>query len=96
MQQSSARDSYAVVGTTIRIGFGARGFDASRALTVVKVAKPTQDMRFDVPVIGVKTIETMAARRRDLSGRGRGTMSVAGWRGDDARSGQCGDRVCAD
>jgi UDP-2,3-diacylglucosamine hydrolase len=32
----------------------------SRALTVVKVAKPTQDMRFDVPVIGVKTIETMA------------------------------------
>jgi DUF1009 family protein len=31
----------------------------SRALTVVKVAKPAQDMRFDVPVIGVKTIETM-------------------------------------
>ncbi len=31
----------------------------SRALTVVKVAKPNQDMRFDVPVIGVKTIETM-------------------------------------
>jgi DUF1009 family protein len=33
----------------------------SRSLTVVKVAKPNQDMRFDVPVIGVKTIETMAA-----------------------------------
>lgn len=33
----------------------------SRALTVVKVAKPKQDMRFDVPVIGVKTIETMRA-----------------------------------
>lgn len=32
----------------------------SRALTVVKVAKPNQDMRFDVPVVGVKTIETMA------------------------------------
>jgi DUF1009 family protein len=32
----------------------------SRALTVVKVAKPGQDMRFDVPVIGVRTIETMA------------------------------------
>jgi len=31
----------------------------SRALTVVKVAKPDQDMRFDVPVVGVKTIETM-------------------------------------
>jgi DUF1009 family protein len=39
------------------------GLDASvlsRELTVVKVAKPNQDMRFDVPVIGVKTIETMA------------------------------------
>jgi UDP-2,3-diacylglucosamine hydrolase len=33
----------------------------SRALTVVKIAKPTQDMRFDVPVIGVKTIEVMQA-----------------------------------
>ena len=32
----------------------------SRALTVVKVAKPNQDMRFDVPVIGVATIEAMA------------------------------------
>jgi DUF1009 family protein len=32
----------------------------SRHLTVVKVAKPNQDMRFDVPVIGVKTIEIMA------------------------------------
>jgi len=32
----------------------------SRALTVVKIAKPKQDMRFDVPVVGVKTIETMA------------------------------------
>ncbi len=31
----------------------------SRALTVVKVAKPNQDMRFDVPVIGLRTIETM-------------------------------------
>lgn len=31
----------------------------NRALTVVKIAKPGQDMRFDVPVIGVKTIEEM-------------------------------------
>lgn len=31
----------------------------SRALTVVKVAKPNQDMRFDVPVIGVATIHAM-------------------------------------
>jgi len=31
----------------------------SRALTIVKIAKPNQDMRFDVPVVGVKTIEVM-------------------------------------
>ncbi|MGD0860261.1 MAG: UDP-2,3-diacylglucosamine diphosphatase LpxI [Terracidiphilus sp.] len=30
-----------------------------RRLTVVKVAKPQQDLRFDVPVIGVVTVETM-------------------------------------
>ena len=31
----------------------------ARRLIVVKVAKPNQDMRFDVPVIGVPTVETM-------------------------------------
>jgi hypothetical protein len=31
----------------------------SRALTVIKVAKPNQDMRFDVPVVGKKTVEIM-------------------------------------
>jgi DUF1009 family protein len=30
-----------------------------RSLTVVKIAKPKQDMRFDVPVVGVKTVEVM-------------------------------------
>ena len=29
--------------------------------TVVKVSKPNQDFRFDVPVVGPKTIETAAA-----------------------------------
>jgi UDP-2,3-diacylglucosamine hydrolase len=32
-----------------------------RRLTVVKVAKPKQDMRFDVPVVGVPTIAAMLA-----------------------------------
>ena len=39
-----------------------RGHDAStleRRLTVVKLPKPKQDMRFDVPVIGLRTLETM-------------------------------------
>ena len=30
-----------------------------RRMTVVKLPKPKQDMRFDVPVIGLRTIETM-------------------------------------
>jgi len=31
----------------------------SRSLTVSKVAKPNEDMRFDVPVVGLATIESM-------------------------------------
>jgi DUF1009 family protein len=34
---------------------------AKGKLTVVKVAKPNQDMRFDVPVVGVPTIRNMIA-----------------------------------
>jgi DUF1009 family protein len=30
-----------------------------RALRVVKLAKPNQDLRFDVPVIGVPTVEVL-------------------------------------
>jgi hypothetical protein len=41
----------------------ARGTDSTlaRRLTVVKVAKPNQDLRFDVPVAGVPTIAAMQA-----------------------------------
>ena len=39
--------------------FEDRASTLSRALTVVKVAKPKQDLRFDVPVVGVATIEAM-------------------------------------
>jgi len=38
---------------------GSGNSSLSRALTVVKTAKPNQDMRFDVPVVGVATIEAM-------------------------------------
>ena len=34
---------------------------AGAGVTVIKVAKPGQDMRFDVPVVGVSTIEAMKA-----------------------------------
>ncbi len=30
-------------------------------LTVIKVSKPKQDMRFDIPVVGISTLETMIA-----------------------------------
>ena len=50
-----------------------------RALTVVKIAKPNQDMRFDVPVIGVKTIEVMPAPVRPASQSMR--ESVCCWTG---------------
>ncbi len=43
-------------------GGGAESFLA-RSLTVVKVAKPRQDMRFDVPVVGLATIEAMVRAR---------------------------------
>jgi DUF1009 family protein len=34
---------------------------AGAGVRIVKVAKPNQDMRFDVPVVGVSTIEAMTA-----------------------------------
>ena len=43
----------------IMASLGSDASTLSRGLTVVKIAKPNQDMRFDVPVIGVKTIEVM-------------------------------------
>jgi UDP-2,3-diacylglucosamine hydrolase len=46
---------------TIHEGDGGDGTSSTlgRQLTVIKVAKPNQDMRFDVPVIGIRTVETM-------------------------------------
>jgi hypothetical protein len=38
---------------------------AGAGVRVVKVAKPAQDMRFDVPVVGVATIEAMRAAGAD-------------------------------
>lgn len=48
----------AMEGTDETIDRAARITEGQR-LTVVKVSKPAQDMRFDVPVIGLKTIEMM-------------------------------------
>jgi DUF1009 family protein len=37
------------------------GHLAGPGVRIVKVAKPKQDMRFDVPVVGVATIDAMRA-----------------------------------
>ena len=38
---------------------------AGSGVRIVKVAKPKQDMRFDVPVVGVPTIDAMKAAGAD-------------------------------
>ena len=43
---------------------GRAGHLAGPGVRIVKVAKPKQDMRFDVPVIGIATIQAMRDRRR--------------------------------
>jgi len=48
----------AMEGTDETIARAAR-FANGRPLVVVKVSKPRQDMRFDVPVIGLPTVESM-------------------------------------
>jgi DUF1009 family protein len=50
----------AMEGTDEVITRAAR-FAAGKPLVVVKVSKPKQDMRFDVPVVGLPTIATMKA-----------------------------------
>jgi hypothetical protein len=48
----------AMEGTDETIERAAR-ITGGQKLVVVKVSKPLQDMRFDVPVVGLKTIEVM-------------------------------------
>jgi len=48
----------AMEGTDETITRAAR-FAEGKPLVVVKVSKPNQDMRFDVPVVGVPTVEAM-------------------------------------
>src|SRR5262244_2764810 len=52
----------AMEGTDETIARAAR-IAADRTLVVVKVSKPRQDMRFDVPVVGLPTIEQMMSAR---------------------------------
>jgi DUF1009 family protein len=47
-------------GTAETIARAAR-IASGKPLVVIKVSKPKQDMRFDVPVVGLPTIATMKA-----------------------------------
>ena len=62
-KSGKARAGQAMKGGLVRglsnLMRGRRANLAGGRLTVVKLAKPAQDMRFDVPVIGVPTIEAM-------------------------------------
>jgi DUF1009 family protein len=52
---------------------GRAGYLAGPGVRIVKVAKPQQDMRFDVPVIGLATIQAMRVA-------GASALSVDAWR----------------
>ena len=68
--QTIAVKSTAVVAVEAMEGtdevIGRAGRLAGAGVRIIKVAKPNQDMRFDVPVIGVSTIEAMKAVGADL------------------------------
>jgi UDP-2,3-diacylglucosamine hydrolase len=57
----------AMEGTDETIARAAR-FAEGKPLVVVKVSKPKQDMRFDVPVVGLPTVEAM--KRAGATGLG--------------------------
>ena len=71
--QTIAVKSSAVVAVEAMEGTDAviarAGHLAGAGVRIVKVAKPNQDMRFDVPVVGVSTIQAMTAA-------GASTLSV--------------------
>ncbi len=68
----------------------------SRALTVVKVSKPAQDQRFDVPVIGVKTIEAMARAGASCLAVDAGRCLLLDGEATTRAADDAGIAVCAD
>jgi UDP-2,3-diacylglucosamine hydrolase len=68
----------------------------SRALTVVKIAKPNQDMRFDVPVVGVQTIEVMHAAGATCLALDAGKCLFLDGDAVTAKADEFGITICAD
>ena len=75
---------------------GESGSVFSRALTVVKVAKSNQDLRFDVPVIGVRTIETMREAGATCLALDAGKCLLLDGRGIVASADEAGIAIVAD
>ena len=58
---------------------GRAGYLAGPGVRIIKVAKPNQDMRFDVPVVGIATIQAMrVAGANALSVDARRTLMIDG------------------
>jgi UDP-2,3-diacylglucosamine hydrolase len=78
--QTIAVKSAAVVAVEAMEGTDAviarAGHLAGSGVRIVKVAKPNQDMRFDVPVIGISTIEAMSAAGADALSIDAGTTLI--------------------
>jgi UDP-2,3-diacylglucosamine hydrolase len=68
----------------------------TRALTVVKIAKPGQDMRFDVPVIGAKTMETMVRAGASCLAVDAGRCLILDGEAVIRAADEAGIAVCAD
>lgn len=63
--------------------------------TVVKVAKPQQDMRFDVPTVGLRTLRTMSAAGAGVLAIEAGQTILLDREAFTAEASRCGIRVVA-
>ena len=54
----------AIEGTDVCIKRGAKL--AKKGASVIKVSKPSQDKRFDIPAIGLRTLKTMTKYKANL------------------------------
>ena len=85
----------AVEGTDAAIERGCALADARRGVVVVKVAKPKQDPRFDVPTIGLATRAHAREGRRRRARRRGGRHARARARGAGGGGRRAGHRACS-
>jgi DUF1009 family protein len=73
---------------------GRAGHLAGPGVRIVKVAKPKQDMRFDVPVVGIATIQAMRVSGASAlsvdAGKTLISMATRCWRRRTKQASRCG------